>query len=460
MNAKQTRRFKSAMTWGIWILLTVGLITYFSLKLFNNDQPDEVFLVGDITSGHHQIGVSCTACHTDSFGGDDIIQGACMNCHGAELEASHDSHPKSKFTDPRNANRIEIIDARECVSCHTEHQPEIAGVMGLTLPEDFCMECHSDIGDNRESHKGMGFDTCSSAGCHNYHDNRALYEEFLLKEANSDLAIKNLELPEHILKDDPRLPIRQVMEHPEKVLTRKDANAPEKYLGDISVVHLWETTSHAKQGVNCIDCHKSSDKVSQTASTTWVSKPDFKICMDCHKKEGEGFVLGKHGMRIAQGLEPMKVKDAKVSLKFSAMQKELTCTSCHNDHSFNTDFAAVEACLGCHNDEHSLNYSESKHAKHWRAEQRGEAPQGSGVSCASCHLPRMDHKDPEKIFALHNQNDTLRPNEKMIRPVCIECHTLEFSIDALADKELIKNNFQGRPGNHIESIDMALDRVK
>ena len=55
----------------------------------------------------------------------------------------------------------------------------------------------------------------------------------------------------------------------------------------------------------------------------------------------------------------------------------------------------------------------------------------------------------------HNQNANLVPNEKMIRPVCMQCHGLGFSIDSLADKQLIENNFQGKPGIHIQSLDMA-----
>ena len=40
------------------------------------------------------------------------------------------------------------------------------------------------------------------------------------------------------------------------------------------------------------------------------------------------------------------------------------------------------------------------------------------------------------IFTSHNQNDGLRSNEKMIRPVCLDCHGLGFAIDALADDDL------------------------
>ena len=46
----------------------------------------------------------------------------------------------------------------------------------------------------------------------------------------------------------------------------------------------------------------------------------------------------------------------------------------------------------------------------------------------------------------------------MVRPVCMQCHGYEFSIDALADDALIKNNFNGQPAVHIESADWAISR--
>ena len=45
----------------------------------------------------------------------------------------------------------------------------------------------------------------------------------------------------------------------------------------------------------------------------------------------------------------------------------------------------------------------------------------------------------------------------MFRPVCMCCHGLAFSIDALADAALALNNYRGRPKTHIRSIDMALE---
>jgi len=59
----------------------------------------------------------------------------------------------------------------------------------------------------------------------------------------------------------------------------------------------------------------------------------------------------------------------------------------------------------------------------------------------------------------HNQNLNLRPNEKMLRNVCLDCHTLSFSLDALADRDLIKNNFASKPARHVASIEMAQQRA-
>jgi hypothetical protein len=122
--------------------------------------------------------------------------------------------------------------------------------------------------------------------------------------------------------------------------------------------------------------------------------------------------------------------------------------------------AAADSCLSCHNDEHSLAYKSSPHAQLWQKELNGEVPAGSGVSCATCHMPRETHIESGNsiVRVQHNQNMNLRPNEKMIRSVCMNCHGLPFVIDALADRELIQSNFKGRPSTHVPSIDMAVQR--
>src|SRR5690606_23953795 len=140
----------------------------------------------------------------------------------------------------------------------------------------------------------------------------------------------------------------------------------------------------------------------------------------------------------------------------SVAHAALSCTSCHGSHDFNTRTAAVDACLKCHNDDHTRAYEHSAHFDLWQQELAGDLPAGSGVSCATCHMPRevIDTGNSPKVFVQHNQNANLRPNEKMVRGVCMNCHGLGFTLDALADAPLVRSNFNGRPEHHVESIDL------
>ena len=127
-------------------------------------------------------------------------------------------------------------------------------------------------------------------------------------------------------------------------------------------------------------------------------------------------------------------------MKKKAAHKQLTCSSCHASHKYATKVAAIDSCMNCHNDQHTLAFKKSPHSQLAVKEQSGKTKPGSGVTCATCHMPRTPETDkPGALVTVqHNQNDNLRPNEKMIRSVCLSCHGLRFSIDALADPKLIK----------------------
>jgi len=415
-----------------------------------------------MTSGHYQIELACEACHTSPFGGSEVLQKACVGCHGGELAEAEDKHPLSKFTDPRNAELLERLDARECVTCHREHQPQITLAMGVTQPADVCLQCHRDVATERPSHRNMKFDSCTSSGCHNFHDNRALYEDFLTKHAAEPQNKVKARLPNtDFLAVAAALPTYPLKQYPIKALTVTEADAPasQKIKANSKVHDDWLASSHARAGVNCSACHQPS----QTLNAVWEEHPTEQVCNACHSLEAASFLSGKHGMRLNQGLTAMTPSQARLRFKREAAHSELTCTSCHGAHRFDRQRAAAEACEQCHNDEHTLAYEQSPHAKLWRQELLQQSPPGSGVSCASCHMPRLTHSyeelDLRQTYVQHNQNDTLRPNEKMIRPVCMNCHGLKFSIDSLADTALVRRNFFGLPATHVKSIDMALERV-
>jgi formate-dependent nitrite reductase cytochrome c552 subunit len=184
----------------------------------------------------------------------------------------------------------------------------------------------------------------------------------------------------------------------------------------------------------------------------------MQACASCHAVEVERFGDGKHGMRLALGLSPMQPVDARLPMKQDAAHRDLTCNSCHGAHRYDTQSAAVEACLQCHDDRHSIAYEGTAHHDLWRAEQSGELAPGSGVSCATCHMPRIDVDVSDwmsRKVVEHNQSATLSPNSKMIRPACLHCHGLGFAIDALADEGLIERNFDAHPTVTVDSVALA-----
>jgi predicted CXXCH cytochrome family protein len=439
----------------LWLVFTLLLSGYLGYVLFSSDDKSE-FIVGEATYGHYQIEMSCGTCHTSAFGGEEVLQEACLTCHKEDLSEANDSHPIKKFTDPRNADRLEKLNATQCVTCHREHQNEQTHPMGVTLPEDFCFECHEDIAKDRPSHDGMEFDTCASAGCHNYHDNKALYEDFLVKHGDMSTPTNPPELMKFLIPN--RIKSYQESGNTDinKITTASKPASLTNYENITEITHHWEQSSHAQVNVDCVDCHARENDL-------WQDNPPLTMCADCHKEKWQQFSESHHGMRqsdkLASPLSPMTPKEARLPFNEKALLSAVTCQSCHGSHQEDLDFASTKACLSCHSDEHSRNFNNSKHATlQLPNTEQHTTSQNTTMTCASCHMPRYD--DEGVTRAMHNPNHNLRPNEKMIRTVCMDCHSLAFSIDALADKSLIKRNFVGKPSAHISSIDMAVKRTK
>jgi hypothetical protein len=439
---------RSRKLWLVWAATALALGGYLG-AVFSRGEDKTVFLPGTTTGGHHQIEQQCAACHRPDFarlGDTSVTNEACLQCHRGELEEANDSHPIKKFRDPRTAPLLAKIDATRCVTCHREHRPAMTQAMGVTQPPDHCAHCHQSIAKDRPSHQRLTFMSCATSGCHNFHDNRALHESFLVRHTG-----------EADLLDSPLVPALEARP-PQAVrsLGPPEADGPADRALPTSLLTEWAETVHARRaGVNCRGCHLTG-----ASRADWTDRPGPAECRTCHAEETAGFLRGKHGLRAAQGLSPMTLARARLPMKSSAHPRELGCASCHGAHRFDRRRAAVESCLECHDDVHTRNYEASPHAAAWRAEQEGIRPQGTGVSCATCHLPRqvLGEGAAAHTSVQHNQNANLEPNEKMVRTVCLHCHGLAFSIDAMADVALIENNFRGRPAGHVASVDMARAR--
>ena len=434
----------------LWLFLTAAACIYLTVRIGGADKT--LFEPGPMTDGHHQIAEACTSCHTP-FGG--VAQDACLACHQEELAESRDAHGSRKFFDPRNAVQLERLDVRQCIVCHTEHRPEITVAAGVTLPPDYCSVCHADVARVRPSHADLSFASCATAGCHNFHDNRALYEDFLLAQLRAspgDPAGPGLAMPATFPGTLPPRTTPTAIEPGDRLpLTAADADAPAAAARP-ELVERWAGSAHARAGIGCADCHQAGGE----GAASWTDEPPREMCGHCHEREPRGFLAGKHGMRLAAGLGPMTPALARLPMKPEASSLALGCGSCHDVHDVDLRAASVEACLSCHADEHSESYPGSPHARTRENELAGTSEPGSGVSCASCHMPRLP--DGGEVLVQHNQNANLRPNEKMIREVCLTCHSLALTIDALADPESIRRNFSGPPALHVESLDMVRAR--
>lgn len=463
------RRHTPSRLWAVWAGLTLVIVSFAVVTMVYGG-PRHLLLIGKTSSAHHQIELACNACHTTWFGGREAIEKTCLSCHAEDLKNSKDNHPASKFNDPRNADRLAILDGTKCLTCHVEHQPKRTEAMAVTVPADFCVACHAEVGEERTTHKDLAFTTCASAGCHNFHDNRALYEDFLEKHRNEPWL--------HVMPRSTN--VTPATMRPDMVKARP-VSAPDAPPGRSDTSHVMAdflATGHARAGVNCSGCHQPRGAAAGNAAT-WIVKPGMAQCASCHAAQATGFTQGKHGMRLAQGmwtsrrglfglfsdkkLSPMRPELGLLPMKSSAFGTELGCVTCHKAHDFSLQRAKVEACVSCHNDQHTQAYMNSPHHRLWQAELAGKAPAGSGVTCATCHMPRVlwrGEDGVEHLVVEHNQNGNLRPNEKMARGVCMECHGLGFTLDSLADRRLIDRNFKGRSSIHIKGIEWVDQRVR
>lgn len=152
-----------------------------------------LFLPGPTSDGHVLFEASCASCHQ---GFQPVSNETCLRCHEAEMAT--DAHGAKKFRDPRWAAELAKLEVLTCTTCHNEHVHMFG--RGVHLQPDLCMTCHAEIITGElKSHEGFAPDGCWTAGCHNYHDHRAISTGFLRQ---------NLDQPSFLPK--PALPVRTV----------------------------------------------------------------------------------------------------------------------------------------------------------------------------------------------------------------------------------------------------------
>jgi hypothetical protein len=216
---------------------------------------------------------------------------------------------------------------------------------------------------------------------------------------------------------------------------------------------LWQTSAHAFNEINCSSCHESKE------TKEFVAQPGVESCQTCHEQDVDTFLLGQHGIRMLEGETPLTPAMARLPMQPDAMNRQMTCNSCHDVHSVNTMQAAVDSCLSCHSDNHSLNYGNSRHADLFAVDRNLPRPSANAVSCATCHLPRHVTGSGDNAVTLvnHNNTYTLLPRDRMVKDVCMNCHGMEYSYNSIFDDDLVEANFDAPPTLALETFELVRD---
>jgi len=214
----------------------------------------------------------------------------------------------------------------------------------------------------------------------------------------------------------------------------------------------WQGSAHALAEVNCSSCHQNKE------TKAFVAIPTEESCQSCHESSVDTFLLGKHGIRTLEGLSPLTPRMAHLPMKDSSLDKLVNCNTCHNVHTVDTYQASVDSCLTCHRDNHSLNYKNSPHAQVFRKIGTLPRPNADSVTCATCHLPREVAGD--KVLVNHNNTYTLKPRDRMVKEVCMNCHGVEHAYNSIFDDELVEANFARPPNQKLPPFQLVRDLEK
>lgn len=253
-----------------------------------------------------------------------------------------------------------------------------------------------------------------------------------------------------------------------------------------SVVHEYEMSTHARKGVNCLDCHQPAAQQEKMDHHGFVIAKHLTAgnCRSCHEQEYQEFLRSRHAAPSwaavygEKGLTPEQVAFSEqyqpggtrrpphpfvIAEGKSAMSSGCeqchsigkpnddgtigTCTACHSRHTSSVELARLPTTCGqCHmGPDHSQMeiYNESKHGVMFAAQRNIlnlKAPPKLLTTrdmfvptCATCHMSginglKVTHDPSDRLsWFLAAEISTKRPNyaraQAAMKQVCEQCHT-------------------------------------
>lgn len=252
-----------------------------------------------------------------------------------------------------------------------------------------------------------------------------------------------------------------------------------------AVVHQFERSRHAKQGVSCLDCHRPVAGQENYAHRgfTLARQLTAKNCSQCHPSEYQQFLRSRHAApawaavfgasdfsatQIAAAEKYHKGAVQRPANKLAQLEGESAsavgcagchdigkpnadgsignCTDCHSRHSTSVALAREpQTCGQCHmGPDHSQLeiYHESKHGALYNAQrttmnlhakpQQLTSADMPVPTCATCHLSGLDglrvtHDTTERLSywlfaAISHKRPTYMQGKNAMQEVCLKCH--------------------------------------
>lgn len=253
-----------------------------------------------------------------------------------------------------------------------------------------------------------------------------------------------------------------------------------------AIVHQYESSVHAAQGVNCLECHTPQEGQTPLEHRGFVIAASLtaKNCAQCHTMEYDQFLRSRHAapswaavrgsddftegqIAHAERFHPGAVRRSANQLAMIEGPSAIaagcvachevgrpnldgsigSCTDCHARHASSVALAREpQTCGQCHmGPDHSQIeiYNESKHGILFNAQKRWmdlaadpktlSTKDMSVPTCATCHMSGLDglkvtHDTTERLsYWLFASVSDKRPHytqaQSAMQEVCTKCHT-------------------------------------
>jgi len=253
-----------------------------------------------------------------------------------------------------------------------------------------------------------------------------------------------------------------------------------------SVVHQYEMSRHAANGINCLDCHNALDGQNKLDHKGFeiAAQLTSKNCAACHKTEYDQFLRSRHAApawaavagdsdfteeqitfaekyhegAVRRPHNMLSMLEGPAAIKVGCLNCHDvgrpnpdgsigTCTDCHARHSTSIALARQpETCGQCHmGPDHSQLeiYHESKHGVLFNAQKKHfdltadpkkmSTADMSVPTCATCHMSGLEglkvtHDTTERLswFLFAGTSDKRSNYERgqtEMKETCLKCHT-------------------------------------